>query len=430
MKFIKPQPVTLQSDKYNTVVVVLGRGQTGILYQPSKPGGKSGTAVLVMHSDANYLTFSAGAELAARGYTVFCTNVGNPSSGMFMKLQNVKTAVDYLRSLDRVEKVILLGHSGGATLMTAYQNLAENGVGNFSGEKMLIRFPDKPLDFSPADGVILPDPNWGNGAMTLFSIDPAVVTEGDGRKLDPELDLFNPANGFDPNGSHYSDVFIAKFQKAQGERNNRVIDAALARAEIIDDGGGDYADDEPFIVTGAASGFMNNKLFAQDISLMSRTKEARTLLRAGGAETVEIVRTTRQPANNRSFTGMYRDGILVTSVKTFLDSLCVRVTEDYRFDADGVYGVDWQGCYSCTTGNVRGVSAPLLVMGMTAGWEFASAEAIYNNAASLDKTLAYVEGASHMFTTARECERFPGQFGDTQKTTYDYIDRWLSERVG
>jgi hypothetical protein len=24
------------------------------------------------------------------------------------------------------------------------------------------------------------------------------------------------------------------------------------------------------------------------------------------------------------------------------------------------------------------------------------------------------------------CEKYPGEFGDTQKTTYDYVDKWLS----
>jgi hypothetical protein len=47
---------------------------------------------------------------------------------------------------------------------------------------------------------------------------------------------------------------------------------------------------------------------------------------------------------------------------------------------------------------------------------------------SSDKTLAFVEGASHMYTPCGPCEKSPGQFGDTVKTTYDYVDRWLSQR--
>jgi hypothetical protein len=33
-----------------------------------------------------------------------------------------------------------------------------------------------------------------------------------------------------------------------------------------------------------------------------------------------------------------------------------------------------------------------------------------------------------MFTTARECEKFLGQYGDTQKTMYDYAADWLCQK--
>jgi hypothetical protein len=71
---------------------------------------------------------------------------------------------------------------------------------------------------------------------------------------------------------------------------------------------------------------------------------------------------------------------------------------------------------------------PLLAAGMTGGWEYLASEVIYENAKSNDKTLVFVEGASHLFTTAKEVERFPGEFGDTMKTLYDYVDSWLSAK--
>ena len=65
-------------------------------------------------------------------------------------------------------------------------------------------------------------------------------------------------------------------------------------------------------------------------------------------------------------------------------------------------------------------------MGMTAGWEFLASETIYDMAASKDKTIAFVEGATHKFTPAHHLEKFPGEFGDTMKTIHDYLDEWLS----
>jgi hypothetical protein len=64
---------------------------------------------------------------------------------------------------------------------------------------------------------------------------------------------------------------------------------------------------------------------------------------------------------------------------------------------------------------------------MTGHWEYLAAEIIYENSASADKSIAFIEGATHVFTTCKPCEKTPGQFGDTLKTTYDYVDGWLSK---
>lgn len=400
--------------------ISLGRARA-MLYE-NRTARKS-VAVLVMHSDSDYLTFSAGIELAERGYSVLCANA-DASKPLFMKLTVVKEGVEYLRGLDYVEKVVLFGHSGGATLMTAYQNAAESGGNNFRGDNMILKLSERLPPLPPADGVMLIDPNWGNGAVSLFSLDPAVMTEGDPRSIDPELDLFNPVNGFDPEGSHYSESFIRKFLKAQGERENRLIDLALERLRLIESHKGLYDDDEPFLVVGGASNFMNNKLYAQDVSLLSRTREKYTLLHGDGTSTQEIIHTVRTPQNKRSLTANYRDGLMITTVRTFLDSNSVRTNADYYYDADTIYGVDWTGSYCCTTGNVTGVTVPLLLMGMTNGWEFSSVEGIADRAASQDKTVAYVEGATHMYCPDRGDTRF----GDTLKTTYDFAANWLESK--
>ena len=66
-------------------------------------------------------------------------------------------------------------------------------------------------------------------------------------------------------------------------------------------------------------------------------------------------------------------------------------------------------------------------MGMTGSFEMGSAETIHNHVKSADKTLVYIEGASHGYTPCKRCEKTPGQFGDTVKTVYDYADQWLSK---
>jgi hypothetical protein len=405
----------------------LWHGVQGLLFEPVELSEKSEIAVIVMHSDGDHLAPGAASELAKRGYRALGAAVSDRDNPLDEKLLDVKACSDYLRIIPGVKKVILLGHSGGATLMSAYQNAAENGVQVFQGPEKLIKCSDLGV-LPPADGVMLLDSNYGNGVMTLLSLDPAVTDENSGKQLDPELDLFNPANGYNPNGSTYSDEFIRKFQKAQGERNNRLIDAALERLHALDNGKGKYADDEPFIVPGGAQNSFNNKLFPQDIRLLSRTRKAWRLLHADGSITTQIIPCVRRAKNDKSFTDFYRMGAIKSTVRTYLNSSAVRTTEDFGYNEDSLYGIDWVSSYSCTPGNMMGVSAPTLLMGMTGGYEFLAAEIIHENTPKVtDKTIAFVEGATHTFNPAKDCESFPDQFGDTIKTMFDYVDDWLSQ---
>jgi hypothetical protein len=403
------------------------QGVQSLLFEPLKPCEKNQIAVIVMHSEGDHLAPQAASELAKRGYRALGAAVSDRDNPLDEKLLDVKACSDYLRQIPGVRRVITLGHSGGATLMSAYQNAAENGVQAFQGPEKLIRCSDLGK-LPPADGVMLLDSNYGNGVMTLLSLDPAVTSEDSGKELDPELDLFNPANGYDPKGSTYSAEFIRKYQIAQGARNNRLIDKALERLHALELGKGKYADDEPFIVPGAAQNAYNNKLFPQDIRLLSHTQKTWPLLHADGSITNQIIPCVRRAKNDRSHTGMYRQGAIKSTVRTYLNSSAVRTTADFGYNEDSMYGIDWLSSYSCTPGNMMGVSAPLLVMGMTGGYEFLAAEIIHENTPKIgDKTIAFVEGASHIFFPAKDCEAYPGQFGDTAKTIFDYVDKWLGQ---
>jgi hypothetical protein len=321
-----------------------------------------------------------------------------------------------------------MGHSGGGTLVTAYQHIAEHGVKAFQGSEKLVKCSDTLENLPLVDGIMLLDSNFGIAAMALFSLDPAIIDEENGQKLDQKLNLFNPANGFNPEGSTYSDEFIKAFQKAQGERNNRLIKSALERLSAIEKGKGRFIDDEPFVIPGAEQGFFNNKLYAQDTRLMSHTQKPWPLLKADGSIHTEIIRSLRKSENRTSLTNSFHDGALITTVRNYLNSYAVKTLDNYGYNEKSVYGIDWSSGYSNLPGNIKGVSCPLLVMGMTGSWEYLASETIYENATSADKTIMFVEGASHLFTTASQCERFPGEFGDTRKTTFDYVGKWLSEK--
>ena len=403
----------------------VGMWINSVLYAPENDADCKNVAVMVMHSDADYLNFPAGRALASHGYRTLQANVSRVTETLDKKLLDVKTCIEYLKGLPGVEKVVILGHSGGATLMSCYQAVAENGVQYFQDEKKIVPISDIG-ELPAADAVMLIDSNWGNGIMTLLSLDPAVKCDCNGVDLDPASDL-SKQEGYAPNGSHYSEDFIAKYQKAQAARNDKLINKALERLNAINLGKGNYRDDEPWIVAGATQIAPCNRLFPQDIRLLSHTKNEWPLIHADGSITTGIVPSLRKARKAMPFTSIYGMGTMITSVKTYLSAQVVRTTEEFGYDESHIYGIDWDSSYCCTPGNMRGVKAPLLLMGMTGGYECLAAEMIYKLAASEDKTLAFVEGASHMLWPAKECEEVPGQFGDTVKLTFDYAAAWLDK---
>ena len=399
-----------------------------VLYEPSPVLEAKPTAVLVIHSDEDYLTFPTGEEMAARGCRTLCANVMNKEGIIFSqpeKMKVVKAGVLFLKALPGVEKVVLMGHSGGGTLMSAYQAVAENGPEIFQGPEMIYPW-DSTEELIPADGIMLLDSNWGNSVMQLFSLDPAVENEHSGKMVNPSLDLFNPANGFDPAGSSYPQEFIDRFQRAQSIRNNTILDFALNRLLLLEEGKGEFSDDEPLFIPGAAQGFFNNKLYAQDIRLFSHTRKPHLLLRPDGSRITQVIRSLRGPENAKSFTDSFREGARILSIRTYLSSYAVRTELDYGFDEDHCWGIDWASTYSSPVGNMEYVRVPTLVMGMTAGWEFLASETIFEHAAAQDKTIAFVEGATHKFTPAKHLEKFPGQFSDTIRTLHDYLAEWIT----
>lgn len=420
-----------------TSYVRIGKRVPAVLYEPldtavfppEEEEVLRRVVVLVMHSDEDYLSCPTGEELAKRGFRVLCANPIVKEGIIFSqneKLNNVHDCIRFLRTLPGVEKVVLMGHSGGGSLMSAYQCMAENGPDVFAGEEKLYPWHAH-HEMLPADGIMLLDSNWGNATMQVFSLDPAVTDETSGKNLDERIDLFNPANGFDPKGSTFSQEFITRFQRAQSARNRELLKRAQERLELLKEGKGLYDDDEPFIIPGAAQSFFNNRLFAQDVRLMSHTREPQLLIHRDGTITDEIVYSVRKAENPESMTGSYHEGARYLTVRTFLSSYAIRTEEDFGYDEDHVWGIDWDSTYAAAPGNMKKIHVPTLVMGMTGGWEYLASETIYNMSAAEDKELAFVEGASHKFNPARGYEEYPGQFGDTMKTLHDYVSEWLVE---
>jgi pimeloyl-ACP methyl ester carboxylesterase len=399
-----------------------------VVWRPASPGPKAGVVVVNLHDNSNNLDSMVGPELARRGYTVIAASprtapdASDSDTDWNKDLIDVGAVVKYARGLPGTTKVVLVGHSSGGPLMASYQNIAENGVKACNGPEKIIRCPDSLAGLPKADGLVILDPIWGVGANVLNSMEPGITDEAQPRRLDPALDSYRAENGFVAAGSNYSADFRRRFFAAQAARNNRTIEAALVRNREIDAGRGRFADDEPFLIPGATR---RPRLWPTDLHLLSHTRGAWPLLRADGRTTTEVIRSVRPTSGTTPTSPTLNGGALNTSVKRFLSTFATRALPDYAVLEDGVTGIDWASSYSNTPNNVEGVTVPFLVMGMTGHYWLVSSEMAYQHAGSADKTIAFVEGATHGFTPCPNCN---GQYGDTVARTFDYIAGWMAPR--
>ena len=418
--------------------VPLSMGEPGVLYEPDVPGPHTSVAFFVMHASNDYLQFSACFELAKRGYRVLCANNTTSKSGAFDDgiLDDVITqagnGVAWLRHQPGIAKVILFGHSGGATGRSAYQAIAEQGVAFCQKTTLIHRCSDRLAGLPKADGVVLVDSNFGQAAMTLFSIDAAVRDTGpseDGaHTVDASLDSLNPVNGYHNGRAHFTAEFVNRYLAAQAARSRRLIARAQERVKAMAAGTANFTDDEPFIVPGAF--VAANKLFPLDTALLEHSVKPWPLLHKGGVVTTEVIHSVRVATTGPMGpqTADRYASALKTTVKGFLSSYAIRTLPGYGYGADSaIHGVDWHSTYAAPPGNVEAITVPFLTLGMTGSWEGLAAETIYDHSHSTDRSIAFVEGANHIYQPCRECEKTPGEFGDTVKTTYDAIDQWTAK---
>lgn len=416
--------------------VWLSQTAFGVVWRPASASARKPEAILLMHESADFTQHPACADLSSRGFTVLCENgrfVGRQGEVIFDDLAlDLKAGVQYLRKQTDLKKIFLLGHSGGGAIVSYYQNVAENGAAVCQDPRRITPCSNALAGLPKADGVILLDPIPGLGFSGLTSTDPEVIAEDqfgriDSSKTDPSLDMFSPANGFDPKKPSYSADFVKRFHAAQAARYDRLVALAQTRMDAIKARTASFPDDEPFVVSHA-----NARLWVMDLDLFSQTHEAHTILTATG-ERQEVARSVRvvgtSATGDITKTNLPYSTARRSSVRSFLSTFAIRTTPDFQITADGVVGVDWQSTNTSLVANLGGVKSSLLAASMTGHYWIVTTEIAFDTSPSSDKTLVYVEGASHGLATCKECETTPGQFGDTEKTLMDYIAKWLTSRM-
>jgi len=406
----------------------------GALYKPDS-GPAPHVGILAMHRTANYLNHRACTELSLRGFLLLCMNTryeNNEALVDFEKLPlDVKTGVDFLRRQPGITKVVLFAHSGGGPLMSFYQAVAENGPVYCKGSNKLTQCADDLAGLVPADGIVFADAHPGNAINLLRSLNPAVANENNPPDAPPiaALDMFDPENGFSPNGpSHYSAEFQARYFKAQADRMNRLIDIARDKLDRIKRGAYPYPDDDIMIIPrggnpGAGSG-ADARLFVTqpDIAAINSTSRPVKLLRNDGTVTMQIVKSVfvANPAVARGNV-RFRSGTKIFTLRSFLSAQAVRA----RNAADDI---DYCSTNNSTICAVQSISVPVLFAAMGAHYFIRDNEVQYDLARSKDKDFIVIEGANHGFTPCEPCATSPGQYSNTVKNLFDYVAEWMNAR--
>jgi dienelactone hydrolase len=193
--------------------------------------------VVVMHPRVDFTQHYAIPRLVAAGFGVLAAttrHAGNDTLAEHEEMVlDVAACVQHLREQRGVERVVLFGNCGGASLAAFYQAQARLPA----AERLAATPGGSPTHFAgapmtPADGVVFVAAHRGQGKILQDSIDPSVVDERDPLSVDPALDMYDQENGFraPPAWNAYDPAFIARYRAAQVARVARLDE--LARAHL------------------------------------------------------------------------------------------------------------------------------------------------------------------------------------------------------
>ena len=199
----------------------------GIYYAPESVQPR--VAMIATHYNIDFSQHYLAEYLAARGIGFLGWNTrfrGDEAHFLLdHALVDIGTGVRWLRETQHIETIVLLGNSGGGSLMSAYQSHAVSpNVVPLPGMR-----PASGLDeLPPADGFIALAAHPGRPDVLTAWMDASATDEQDVAATDPSLDLWNPENG-----PPYSPEFLEHYRAAQVARNQRITDWAKQELERI-----------------------------------------------------------------------------------------------------------------------------------------------------------------------------------------------------
>lgn len=209
------------------------------LYWTPKNHPKPRVAVVCMHPRVDFTRHYTFPRLLAAGIGCLGANTRNPNNDTDTIhediILDVAACVRFLKGHRGVEKVILVGNSGGGSLNAFFQAQARKPA-----KDRLLTTPGGLLtklqtaDMVPADGLVYLSAHRGEGHIMNQCIDPSVVDEHAPLATDVSLDMYASENGFrpPPQWSEYSAEFVTRYRAAQIARVRRID--AIAREHIGD----------------------------------------------------------------------------------------------------------------------------------------------------------------------------------------------------
>jgi acetyl esterase/lipase len=189
-------------------------------------GSSPTVACIATHYNVDFSEHYLADLLATRGVGFLGWNTRYRGNEAYFLLEHalvdIGAGVRWLRDEAGVDTVLLLGNSGGGSLMGAYLSQATDpSIEPSEG----LTLPDPVLDLPGADLYVSLNAHPGRPEVLTAWIDPSVTNETDPLSVDTELDLF--ADGRDvPLDAH----FVARYRDAQRARNDRI--SAWARTEL------------------------------------------------------------------------------------------------------------------------------------------------------------------------------------------------------
>jgi pimeloyl-ACP methyl ester carboxylesterase len=199
----------------------------GIYHYPA--GQRPATAFIATHYNVDFSEHYLASMLAERGFGFLGWNTrfrGNEAHFLLdHALAEIGTGVRWLREQAGAEQVVLLGNSGGGSLMAAYQSQSvEPNVQPVAGMRPVAAIEDLP----PGDRFIALAAHAGRPEVLTAWLDPSVTDETDPVAADRALDPFNAGNG-----PPFSADFQLRYRAAQRARNECITDWALAELAAL-----------------------------------------------------------------------------------------------------------------------------------------------------------------------------------------------------